>query len=705
MKRMFLSGVLLVASLSTASAVSGGDELHAQGIEVKLSDSGEIITVRLGTGEKAIAARTRLGGCLPAAAKTIKPAAGGLAFTRTLRHAATGRTLTLTDCFRPAGDSLRWEIEICGDGPPWTTEIITELDYPATAATRFWTAWSDPAHRNDWARTKFSQRGDSWRDPLRLLPLAEQSWMFGGFYALGDYIAVPLATLAEPADDAGLSLVFSPEDTILAGSRLTTTPAGTLRFSRVNYRLGGGRPVRFALDLTAHEADWRGGLRWMVRRYPQYFDPPNPAADSMAGCAAYSGDENPIDVAKFKRMAFRVNWKLSDDFVYQGMFIPPVRDADEKWERSCGEPAPPNKPRWTSCRRLNDYARYMKENGFFVLNYFNCTDFGKNMQLPAKRKPDDPELWKDPQGFLAARLSGALLLAGSSTWYGASVLDAGEPCYQDFLLEQARRHNRLLPDAAGICVDQLDWLDKFNPRADDGVTWVGDKPVRSLCMSWKGLLARLGPEMHRAGKVIFASPGYSRLDTLREVDGIYSEWGHDGRSLNTTALMGLHKPAMAWTCKASLAEPDPDSFMQRYLYLGVYPTAPYPGNHHAMQPEPAAERLYLDYGPLLDAMRGKKWVLAAHCIRCGDGEAKVNLFAVPHGYALPVTFGRAPQVQMRLSGLALGGAGPARVEALQPGEAAAVPLDAQYRNGILQLTVPLKRGCAMVRISTDRRSN
>jgi hypothetical protein len=30
-------------------------------------------------------------------------------------------------------------------------------------------------------------------------------------------------------------------------------------------------------------------------------------ADQMAGCGAYSGDENPIDVAKFRKMAFRVN--------------------------------------------------------------------------------------------------------------------------------------------------------------------------------------------------------------------------------------------------------------------------------------------------------------------------------------------------------------------------------------------------------------
>ena len=130
----------------------------------------------------------------------------------------------------------------------------------------------------------------------------------------------------------------------------------------------------------------------------------------MAGCGAYSGDEDPIDVAKFKQMAFRINWKLSDDFPYMGMFIPPVTNADERWERSCDEKAPPDKPRWTSCRRLNDYARYMKTNGFYVLDYFNVTEFGKNMGGAPVRKPGDPELWQDPRAFLKYELPGAVLI-------------------------------------------------------------------------------------------------------------------------------------------------------------------------------------------------------------------------------------------------------------------------------------------------------
>ena len=172
----------------------------------------------------------------------------------------------------------------------------------------------------------------------------------------GDYIAISMVTMADPATDTALSLALSPEDTLLDMS-LSTTADGGIAFDRTKHRLGGGKTVQFAMDLVGHAADWRGGLGWMVHRYPQYFDPVNPKADAMAGCGAYSGCEDPVDVARLKQMAFRINWKLSDDFPYMGMFLPPLKTPDDRWDRSGDEPCPPNKPKWASFRRLNDYAR------------------------------------------------------------------------------------------------------------------------------------------------------------------------------------------------------------------------------------------------------------------------------------------------------------------------------------------------------------
>ena len=666
-------------------------EVKSPQITVRLDAAGNVVNCLAGSDKLfwPLAGQTKLAGCHLVGGVAVKKLfSGGYSFTRKLAD-AQGHECNVTDWFVPTKDSVRWEVEVAGDGAPWSTAIETCLNYQSSETTRFWTAWSDPEHRDD-----------GWHDPLVMRPMTNAAWPYSnltGAPGQGNYISLPLVTLLEPGSDTGVSCVLSPEDANLE-LWLRTTAGGALRWSRTKHRLGRGVVVRFAMDLTAHEADWRGGLRWLVARYPQFFNPPNPLADLMAGCGAYSGDENPIDTAKFKRMGFRINWKLSDDFPYMGMFIPPVQDADQRWDRSCDEAAPPDKPRWTSCRRLNDYAFYLKTNGFYLFDYFNVTEFGKNMGGAPAAQPGDAELWKDPRAYLKYQLPGAALIAGDATCYHASVVDVGDPAYQSFILEQARRHLRWLPDSAGICIDRLDWLAKFNTNADDGVSWVDGKPARALYTSWQKLMEKLGPLMHRAGKVIFVNPINSKVDWLRHVDGVYTEFGQTGPSLNSSALMCLRKPVLAWTYNETLRQPDPDSFFQRHLHLGAYPTAPYPWNNHCIVPEKTAEQFYLDYGPLLDAMRGKKWALEPHCVESLTPGVKVNLFEVPGGYALPVTFGtNAETATVRVRNLK--GLAKMKCQALQPGVEATLPVAATLKDGVLELTIPLKRGCAMVKLA------
>ena len=145
-------------------------------------------------------------------------------------------------------------------------------------------------------------------------------------------------------------------------------------------------------------------------------------------------------------------------------------------------------------------------------------------------------------------------------------------------------------------------------------------------------------------------------------------------------------------------KPDPDAYFQRHLYLGAFPTAPFPGNDHTILPEPQVDQYYLDYGPLLDVMRGKKWVLEPHCVETTTPGVKVNLFQVPSGYALPVTFGGTAETAIvRLRSLR--DLKKVKYQALQPGADGPVPVQAMLKDGVLELTVPLRRGCAMVRVS------
>ena len=193
------------------------------------------------------------------------------------------------------------------------------------------------------------------------------------------------------------------------------------------------------------------------------------------------------------------------------------------------------------------------------------------------------------------------------------------------------------------------------------MTWYNG-PARSLVWSWNDFLEKLGPLEHGAGQVIFVNNIVSRIDTLRHVDGLFAELAHWGGNLNATAFLGVSKPAISWVSSEynlkeiarmwrggtsdigwvfgeNSSKAEADASLQKFLYLGVFPMAPFPQSDHAIVPNPRADELYLDYGPLFQAMRGKKWVLLPHVLSVDAQGVKANVFQVPEGYVVPITFG------------------------------------------------------------------
>jgi hypothetical protein len=727
---------LLFVPLAYGTAPKDVTAVRSGPLTVYISDSAEITEIQVSARRltRAVRGSTVLEGCTvqgPVAKRAL--AGGGVEFRRQLVHTATQHKIQLTERFRPTATSVRWELELSPGSAPWSTPVETHLRYPVSSGVKFWTAWSDPdpeRQRAEWVKHQFW----GWQDPLVAMPVRDLKFWYGasrfpyeklpaGFMRHGALFSVPLATFLEPENDAGFSIVLSPRDTLLDMS-METTAGGDLTFSRLFHRLSGAQPVRFTLDLIVHEADWRGALRWATQEYPDYFNPPNPLADQLAGTGAYSLYEGDLDAEKMRRMAFRTNWKASFDFPYMGMFLPPVDDT-RVWTRYAydapagdpdGERAPNGR---TSIGNMADYSRRMRGQGFYVLNYFNVSEFGALIRYPAppRHYQLDADLWRDANDFLYAHLKDAIVRVPSDispeslkyhrktkpggpyyTWADAIVLDCGEPAYADFLINQARRHIEKLPDSSGICIDRMDWIRLYNEERDDGVSWFDGRPARSLLISWNSLLARLGPLMHEAGKVIFCNNHDKRIDVLRYADGIFDEFTYAGAPLNLEAFLTVRKPALGWTAREKDLRPDPDAFFQKYLHLGVYPMAPYPGNDHSLLPGEWVDKQYLDYGPLLDLMRGKKWVLSPHAVEVAAGAAKVNIFQVPGGYVVPVTFGgNTPEVVVTVRGV---NAEIATAEVFHPGSASGAPLRFARTGTQLSLTVPLQRGCAMVRLRT-----
>ncbi len=606
--------------------------------------------------------------------------------------------------FKPSPDGVRWEVEITGQGAPFSVPVVTRLQYPVTPGVRFWTAWADPDPKDD--------KDKQWRDPLVTMPPANRTLYYGatpvrraeqrrGFPpSLNSLVTLPLATFSEAKPDAGLTLALALDDVML-DLTMAARADGTVTFTRLNHRIAANAPLRFAMDLVAHESGWRGGLRFMEARYPSYFKPYDPKARGLLGTSAYSSGDVPFDAAKMRAMAFTTNWMASFDFPYMGLFVPPVA-ANEEWERfpgdSRGEYTPGQRGRngRTSIARMANYAANMRAKGFHVLNYFNVTEFGDHIAWPLPAPQPGSPRWDDPAHFIADHFPAAVMLQPNGqpvyTWGRSVVMDPGEPAYQAFLLDQVRTHMRDFPASDGLCIDRLDWLRLYNLTADDGVTWYEGAPARSLLRSWHQILPQLAKEVHAAGKFVFVNNHLKRADLLPDIDGIFDEHTPMASSLNTTALLCLSRPMLSWTDKEDNLRPDPDAYFQRHLHMGTVPMAPFPANDHSIAPGEWVDRQYLDYGPLMTALRGREWVLTPHAVEVAGNTAKANLFKTPDGFIVPVTFGGAEAT------ITLRGVNAARAEVIHPGEKQWTPLKVVSARSGASLTVPLTRGCAMLRL-------
>jgi hypothetical protein len=734
MKKVFVC--LFLGSMLMAGCKQGGEqgyEFRIPGMVLNLDGNGGIRQVEF-TGSKQVRevmAMSRLADCDPVDHTKVTRNQDQISFSRKWISKSTGNTCLVTDRFSPGKGSIRWEVEITGLEGPWTTPIETRLIYPDTVKAKFWTAWGDPrlggilkkpAEQQVSIGILPSDITGNWSDPLVPIPFVNDTIWYGappyrydnpriGFCPFqGNLFGIPMVTISEDQNDTGLSMVLSPEDTMLDLS-LRTSTRGELVFSRESHRISSAKPIRFHIDIISHESGWRGGLRWMTANYPGYFDPNIPLADEVAGTGAYSSLETAFDREKMKKMAFGVNWKASFDFPYMGMYIPPVQSDTAQWNRYGGGK--------TSILAMRKYATGMKNQGFHVLSYFNVTEFGAGITdpKPPRKAVSDEDLWKNADDFLYYKLADAILHVPAAvtqdkltfypqsrpngpyyTWGNGIIMDPGEPVYQEYLLDQAKKHIDFIPDAVGICIDRMDWLRMYNEERDDSVSWFGNQPTRSLLISWHSLLNKLGPLMHQSGKVIFINNHDKRIDLLKQTDGYFDEFTYGGSPLNLTALMGVRRPVLGWTSEEKNLRPDPDAFFQRYLYLGVYPMAPFPGNDHSLLPGEWVDKQYLDYGPMLELLKGKKWVLEPHCIEVSDQAAKANLFQVPGGWVIPVTFGpKEGSVTIILRNVD-GLSGNLTATVVFPGSEKGEQLALIPSGKEVRIVVPLKRGCGLVRV-------
>lgn len=726
-KKNFLL-VLLICSIQVFGQKEKLISVDSKNISIELDSTGKIISINYkdGIGKRNIIAYTQLQSFVTNSSTVSKLIANkSVQFVHQLYSDSLHQSCTLTEIFKADGTGIDWKIAIKGAGENFSVPIKTIIEYPATRATNFWTAWgAPPIDSSAYSSSLMLQlqpgeagnKNQSWIDPLIPVPITDQQYFYGappfdykdvkqGFIPLQhNLFAIPLAMLQEQNDKKSLTVILSPDDPLI-NLQLRTSLNGIISFERMFNRIGKQAAVEFNARLVAHDKGWRSALAVFAKLYPGYVYPKNNLANKMGGTAAYSNFFDDFDADKMKRMAFTVNWQASFDFPYMGMFLPPVK-SNQQWERFGGGTI--------SADAMDAYAKRMKQKGFYVLSYFNVTEFGAEIKYPFKptMSSTDPAFWKDANNYLYTKFPAAFIKVDKRvnitndldnrtvyggpyfSWKSSVAMDCGEKNYRAFLLEQAKQHIRKIPNSYGICIDRLDWLRFFNQETDDSISWFDNRSTRSLVSSWKSLIQELGPMMHQAGKVIFVNNHYKRIDLLQHADGILDEFTNATTPLNTTAFLTLHKPALGWTPnKEIIFKEGGDYFMQKYLYLGVFPMCPFPGNDHALQPDPVIDQLYLDYGLMMNQLNEKQWVLQPGVIEAEA--AKANIFKTKNGYAIPVVYGRGDYAVIKLrhshflqKGIVF--------KVIHPGTEKPVSIIPTINKDLLTFNIPLVRGAAML---------
>lgn len=672
--------------------------VKADKFRLSLSEDGKIASIELSGPNSGphLAAQTVVQGCQlysNVTSEILKD--GSIEFSRHLISAGGANKCRITERFSPGKEAIRWDIVIEGIGKEWTAPIESQFSFGGRDL-RYWSAWADG---------RKSDAAQGWDDPLKPVRMNNRVFRYGGesHYDI-DAISVPIITIIDPNQSTGFSIAQSPEDIILE-MHVHIRENGSIVFSRRNNGISPDKPVKFTVYFMAHEPDWRSGFGWYVDEFSQYFDPPNPKVEDVAGCGSYSAFRGDVDAHKFLRMNYRFNWNAVFDWPYIGMYIPPLCDPVEEWVTNRGET--------TSIARMESYCRMMRDKGFHVLSYFNTFEFGKDVdksgQLPPRQAQEDSDLWRCASDFVYSKLRDALLLADKdydwgqkgtpyAGWEGGTLMDPATQSFSDYLTQQIQRHIEKIPSSSGICIDRLDFARLYNHYASDDYSIIGSHPVRSLLISWYQIMDKIGPMMHQADKVILCNPLYRRIDMLEHMDGIFDEYGEIPLSLNVCSFLAVRKPIVAWT--NSIEDPSPDAYLQRHLYMGNYVTVPFPRNDHAINPKEArVDGYYDDYGLLFAALKGKQWVLKPGVIQTDSTKAIANIFKVPGGYVVPVVLGPDNEsVKITLEGLEWPGDSGFFARVLYPGAADYVPVNYAESGERIIIDVPLKRGCGLVRL-------
>lgn len=509
-----------------------------------------------------------------------------------------GAPFRVEECWRVVDGELRWEVTVAPEEGIQPRSIAIRQFFPNPQKNEnvcWWKVWT--------ARAGY---------PRSTLQAAFSRITYGDAN-IGT--GIPILSLYDPGSDIGVSLA-KPLGLRLPrwGFVFGDYRAGGVTAETAWIKLGDGLSPKTELLFHMHEGDWRPGLAWFAEKYPTYFRPGNPRAveeidGPFAGGRAGDTEEQADCMLRYGAKAVEIHLH----YACYGHYFPKEEEwvCRETWGMERYE-------RKLSRSVVRETLDMYKEKGIHPLMYIQLSGDAVK-EYAEKNFPESiaRTVYGNRMGF---------------DWYDYWMVNSDPSLpFGRHIAAQLDRFFEVYGDASGLFWDQPCY-DSIDATHHDGITMVNNKPAYRLVFCYHIHRDRMVAEAHRRGMFVSAN-GPAYIELAEGLDQIMAE---AMTSAENVQYLCIERPMIVFSGAASAAEAE--FIFQTCLLSGA--TCP-----RAPQERQSAEveEVIFAYLPLLEPLRGRKWLLEANPLELPSG-TEGNIFRIPSGKVCVTLVSRLPRL-------------------------------------------------------------
>ncbi|NUQ62291.1 MAG: hypothetical protein HUU20_07370, partial [Pirellulales bacterium] len=416
-------------------------------------------------------------------------------------------------------------------------------------------------------------------------PLADR-----GSAAYRDALSLPAITVYGPDSGCTVAAAFEVPAPALTFSWRRLPDGVEITTSVSHLRLPPRGEARAGLLVARHEGCWRPGLGWLVERYPEYFDPPNPRVWDYDGPMIY---DFITDEARLRRdLTQDLSWQeVGWYWPHLGLYLP----EGDRWQRQPGSEGGLGQGGTVTRQMLKDYLALARRLGIAPCLYFQST-----------------ESWAEyaQRNFPECRVQAA---DGkfAPTWIKCVIMDPDpRGRFGQHILDQARKLADTFPEMDGVFWDQNCYT-SFDFAHDDGISMVNGRRVSMMEFPQVEILSQAGKLLHDRGKLIFTNGGWT-AGLARYCDGHMSEGSGPTRRLQYLC-MKKHLTLLSYDANLQTSREK----LLLALETGAQPAV--------TLGDDSCRALFEGYKPIFRELRQKKWVFSPRALSLPDG-VRGNMF-------------------------------------------------------------------------------